>query len=161
PSSATLSGTVTGVPTGGSPTFTWSKLSGPGTVTFSNANAASTTASFSTAGSYVLRFTANLGAAKDDDDVNITVKPVPNAAPSVNAGPDQTIKLPNNASLNGTVTDDGLPAGATVTITWSKVSGPGTVTFSNPNAASTTASFSQEGNYVLRLTASDTELTAS
>ena len=37
--------------------------------------------------------------------------------------------MPNAAALNGTVTDDGLPNN-TLTITWSKVSGPGTVTFS-------------------------------
>ncbi len=79
----------------------------------------------------------------------------------VNAGPDLTVSLPNNATLNGTVTDDGLPPGSTLTITWSKVSGPGTVTFVNASAASTTASFSAAGSYVLRLTASDGEFTVS
>ena len=79
-----------------------------------------------------------------------------NQAPSVNAGVDQTITLPSSASLNGTVTDDGLPnpPGA-VTTTWSKVSGPGTVNFGNANAVDTTASFSAAGTYVLRLTAND------
>jgi len=77
-----------------------------------------------------------------------------NQAPSVNAGSNQTIALPNFASLDGTVTDDGLPSG-TVTTTWSKVNGPGTVTFSNPNAVDTTATFSQADTYVLRLTADD------
>jgi len=43
----------------------------------------------------------------------------------------------------------------TLTTTWSKVSGPGTVTFGNPNALSTTATFSSSGSYTLRLTASD------
>lgn len=41
------------------------------------------------------------------------------------------------------------------------VSGPGTVTFGDANALSTTASFSATGAYVLRLTASDTANTAS
>ena len=79
-----------------------------------------------------------------------------NQAPSVNAGVDQTITLPSAANLDGTVTDDGLPnpPGA-VTTTWSKVSGPGTVTFGNANAVDTTASFSAAGSYVLRLTAND------
>jgi hypothetical protein len=85
-----------------------------------------------------------------------------NQAPSVNAGTDQTITLPNTAPLSGTVTDDGLPASpGEVTITWSKVSGPGTVTFANPSAASTTATFSQAGVYVLRLTATDGALSRS
>src|SRR5207244_1007956 len=132
PNTATLNGTVTddGYPTGSTLTITWSKVSGPGTVTFNNASAASTTASFSTSGTYVLRLTAN------DTEFTISDDPTrrsihPNKPPTVNAGPDQTITLPTNATLNGTVTDDGYPTGSTLTITWSKFSGPGTVTFSN------------------------------
>jgi hypothetical protein len=37
---------------------------------------------------------------------------------------------------------------------WSKVSGPGTVTFSDPYALNSTVSFSQPGSYVLKLTVS-------
>jgi subtilisin family serine protease len=89
-------------------------------------------------------------------------QPPSNTAPVVNAGTDQTITLPSNASLDGTVTDDGLPnPPGMVTTTWSKVSGPGTVTFGNPNAVDTTASFSAAGSYVLRLTASDSLLSSS
>ena len=85
-----------------------------------------------------------------------------NAAPTVNAGTDQTITLPSAANLSGTVTDDGLPnPPAAVTTTWSKVSGPGTVTFGNANAVTTTATFSTSGTYVLRLTASDSALQAT
>ena len=61
--------------------------------------------------------------------------------------------LPASANLNGTSSDDGLPG--PLTLTWSKVSGPGTVSFGSANAASTTATFSVSGTYVLRLTASD------
>jgi hypothetical protein len=167
PNPATLAGTVTddGLPAvPGTVTKTWSKVSGPGTVTFANAAALSTTASFSQAGAYVLMLTANDGALSANATVTITVNPVPpqNQAPVVNAGPPQTITLPNPATLAGTVTDDGLPAvPGTVTKTWSKVSGPGTVTFANAAAASTTASFSQAGTYVLRLTATDGELSRS
>lgn len=84
-----------------------------------------------------------------------------NQAPHVNAGPDQTVPLAGNASLDGTVTDDGLPnPPATVNTTWSKVSGPGTVNFANANAVDTTASFSAAGSYLLRLTADDGQLSA-
>ena len=61
---------------------------------------------------------------------------------------------------SGLVTDDGLPTGAAVTNGWSRVSGPGTATFANAASPATTATFSQDGTYVLRLTASDTLLTA-
>src|SRR4029434_1978776 len=164
---ANLDGTVSddGLPKPpGALTTTWSKVSGPGTVTFGNANAVNTTASFSLAGSYVLRLTANDSVLQASDDISVTVNPAGpgNQAPTVNAGPDQTITLPGSANLVGTVSDDGLPnpPGA-VTTTWSKVSGPGTVTFGNANAVNTTASFSLAGNYVLRLTANDGALQAS
>ncbi len=85
----------------------------------------------------------------------------PNEAPDVNAGPDQSITLPAQATLDGTVTDDGLPnPPAAVTTTWSKTSGPGTVTFGNTSAVDTTATFSVSGSYVLRLTANDSAKTA-
>jgi hypothetical protein len=82
-----------------------------------------------------------------------------NLPPSVNAGPDLTITLPAVAALNGSVADDGAP-GPAPTSAWSKVSGPGTVSFSAPNAPVTNAAFSLPGVYVLRLTASDTILSA-
>ena len=83
-----------------------------------------------------------------------------NFAPLVDAGADRSIRLPvNTAALDGTVSDDGQPTGAAVTQTWSKLSGPGTVTFANASATDTTATFSDAGAYVLRLTASDTDRT--
>jgi hypothetical protein len=58
------------------------------------------------------------------------------------------------ATLNATVTD---PDGGTLTTAWTKVSGPAaTVAFGNASATNTTATFTAEGIYTLRLTASDT-----
>jgi len=82
-----------------------------------------------------------------------------NQPPSVGAGPDQNIVLLAAAGLDGTVSDDGLPAG-TLSTTWSAQSGPGTVSFGDPSAVDTTASFSVPGTYVLRLSADDSELSA-
>jgi hypothetical protein len=132
-------------------------------VTFGNSAAVDTTASFTAAGSYVLRLTANDGELTNYDQVTITVNSQPaNQAPTVSAGPDQTITLPNSASLNGTVADDGLPdPPGSLTTSWSKVSGPGTVTFGNSAAVDTTASFAAAGSYVLRLTANDGALSRS
>jgi hypothetical protein len=163
PSMATLDGTVSddGLPSPpGAVTTTWSKVSGPGTVNFGDENAVDTTASFSIDGVYVLQLTAADGELTADDELTVTVNPVPNQAPSVDAGTNQTILFPNDANLDGTVSDDGLPSG-TVTVTWSKVSGPGDVIFGNANAVDTTASFSTDGVYVLQLTADDGELTAN
>jgi hypothetical protein len=63
-----------------------------------------------------------------------------NDPPTVNAGADQTVVHPNAASLQGTVDDDGLPDG-TLTTTWSKLSGPGTVTFQDAESPQTSATF--------------------
>jgi hypothetical protein len=86
----------------------------------------------------------------------------PNQSPVINAGTDQTITLPAGATLSGSVTDDALPlAPGLLTWGWAKFSGPGTVTFGNLSALNTTAGFSTNGSYVLRLTASDGALAAS
>ncbi len=96
--------------------------------------------------------------------VEYTTDPGVNQAPIVNAGTDQTINLPSDTNhvdvnLNGTVTDNGIPnpPGAVTTL-WSKISGPGTVTFDDDNAVDTAANFDAEGTYVLRLTADDGDL---
>ena len=166
PSTATLSGTASddGLPNPPAIlTTTWSKLSGPGTVTFGNPGSLNTTASFSQAGSYVLRLTANDTALIATDDVSITVNPQPNQAPTVNAGSDQIITLPSGTTLNATASDDGLPnPPATLTTTWSHFSGgSGGVAFGDPQSLNTTVSFTQPGVYVLRLRANDSAITSS
>jgi hypothetical protein len=75
-----------------------------------------------------------------------------NTAPVVNAGGDRTVDLPAELTLNGSVTDDGLPNG-TLAIAWTQDSGPGSATFSAPDQATTTVSFDAPGAYVLRLSA--------
>ena len=67
-----------------------------------------------------------------------------------------------SASVTATATDDGLPdPPASLALTWSKVSGPGTVNFADPTAAYTTATFLADGDYVLRLTATDGDAVVS
>ncbi|MEE9445163.1 MAG: fibronectin type III domain-containing protein, partial [Cocleimonas sp.] len=84
-----------------------------------------------------------------------------NTAPTVEAGDDQTIALSVDATLDGTVSDDGLPTTpGTVTTLWTLISGPtgGTVLFADATQVDTTANFSVEGTYVLDLDADDSEL---
>ena len=142
---------------------TWTLQSGPGAVTFANANALQTSATFTVEGLYTLRLTANDGQLAVSDTILVTVlagAPA-NQPPTVNAGADQSITLPAAANLMGSASDDGLPTPANLVATWSVVSGPGTVTFGNANALNTTASFTGAGVYTLRLTASDGALAAS
>jgi N-acetylneuraminic acid mutarotase len=74
--STTLTGTASddGLPNPpGALTYAWSMVSGPGTVSFSAPGALSTTATFSTTGSYTLRLAASDGALITTDDVVVTV----------------------------------------------------------------------------------------
>jgi RHS repeat-associated protein len=153
-----LNGTATddGLPPGSTLTTSWNAVSGPGTVTFANPSTPVTAASFSTTGVYVLGLTASDTALTSSSNVTITVNPG-NQPPSVDAGPDLAITYPATAALVGMASDDGLPLGSTVAISWGQVSGPGTVSFNPPAAASTTATFSAPGIYVVRLTASDSQ----
>ncbi len=149
-----------GLPVGSVLQLTWSVVSGPGSVVFSDPTKAISTATFTTAGEYVLKLTASDGQLSASDTLKVTVVPN-NQPPTVNAGPDQIIELPDPAFLKGVITDDGMPQGSVVTSTWSVVNGPGPVVFGNPNAAVTTASFTTPGLYTLKLTATDTEFTVS
>ncbi len=101
-------------------------------------------------------------SGSDLHDGSVDCGSVANHAPVVNAGPDQTVKLPNSATMQGSVTDDGLPnPPGTVTRTWSQVSGPGTATFTDPSSPTTSVSFDTAGTYVLRLTGDDSALQSS
>ena len=98
----------------------------------------------------------------DLHDGSVDCGSVANHAPVVNAGPDQTVKLPAQATMQGSVTDDGLPdPPATVTSTWSQISGPGTAAFTDPGSPTTTVSFDTAGTYVLRLNGDDSALQSS
>jgi hypothetical protein len=63
--------------------------------------------------------------------------------------------------LFGSVADEGLPRGRDLAVSWRSLKGPGTVTFSQPSAPRTTASFSAPGQYELELSATDSELSST
>ena len=55
-------------------TTTWSKFSGPGTVVFGMSNSLNTTATFTSAGTYVLRLTTTDSELSSSDDIAINVQ---------------------------------------------------------------------------------------
>jgi outer membrane protein assembly factor BamB len=88
---------------------------------------------------------------------------------SVSAGLDQNIYPMQAASLDANIIAEGYPLSDPndpnsgplgISCTWSKLAGPGDVNFTDPNAEDTTASFSQSGDYTLRVTASDGSMEA-
>src|SRR5205823_3380675 len=69
---------------GGDPIATWSKVTGPGAVTFGQLNEPVTTATFASAGTYVLMLSANDGALTGTDTVTVIVNSAP--PPATNKG---------------------------------------------------------------------------
>ena len=76
-----------------------------------------------------------------------------NNAPLVYAGGDNSANINQNINTYASVSDPDGPA--PLTYQWTKVSGPGTVTFSAPTSVNTKLSFSLTGIYLIRLTATD------
>lgn len=75
PATAALNGIVTddGLPPPANLVTIWSQVSGPGTASFANANDVDTVVSFSAAGAYELRLTADDGAAQVSDELTVVV----------------------------------------------------------------------------------------
>lgn len=62
----------------------------------------------------------------------------------IDAGEDRTASLGGLVSLAGSANKD-------ASIGWTKIEGPGEVIFQEPHSATSTASFSEPGDYVLML----------
>jgi RHS repeat-associated protein len=87
-----------------------------------------------------------------------------NLAPLVSAGGNQglyNVRIPSFLTLQGEVHDDGPFGDQRLTSEWTKISGPGVVTFADASAPITDALFSEPGMYVLQLAASDGYLTVA
>lgn len=82
----------------------------------------------------------------------------PNFAPLAKAGIDRLVVVNAPTFLMAEARDDGKPAGAKLAVKWSKAAGPGKVTFEDEAALKTTATFSELGNYTLKLLVSDSKL---
>lgn len=153
----TLDGSASKDPDGKIVKYAWKKISGPaagGIVT--NAGNARTTVTGFVGGTYTFSLTVT-----DDDNATSSANVVvrvnnrpPDIAPVANAGPDQTITLPNNAvELDGSGSKDA--DGRIMKYAWRKLSGPSGGTFTQSNVAVTRATGLVEGTYVLTLTVAD------
>lgn len=105
----------------------------------------------------ILSTLASCGKDIKTKALTIDPNPTPNTAPIVSVGSNKSITLPTNSiSLVAAATDSNP-----LTYSWNKISGAGTVTFSAPNALTTTVTFSAAGTYTLRFTASDGSLSST
>jgi hypothetical protein len=134
------SGDSVGTVDSGISKYEWSKVSGPGSVTFDDTTAAEPVIRVSTEGTY------NIKVAVYDNAGNKTEKPIvitcSNTAPVVKIS-SSVYYFSSNNPVSATVS-----AGA---ITWSSPDG---VTFTSPNSASTTANLpASDGTYTITCTA--------
>lgn len=141
-----FSQTATAVDTNTLTSYLWTKQAGPGAATFGSAGALTTTVSASADGVYTLRFTATDAAGNTNfSDMTLTWDTTP---PTVSAG--GNLRKGSLFTPAATATD-----ASALTYGWTKQSGPGTITFGSANALLTTVTASVDGDYVLRLTATD------
>jgi hypothetical protein len=70
-----------------------------------------------------------------------------NRPPVIGTGGDQNVTLPDLATLSAAVTDDGLPAGSMLSVTWAQLGGPAgaTAIIVSPHETNTLVRFSQAG----------------
>jgi DUF1680 family protein len=81
----------------------------------------------------------------------------PNPPPLVNPGADRDVMIGGKTYLSATVHS----VGALSKVTWQKITGPGTVSFSDPSELNGSAGFSAIGDYVLGVTAAEGSTNAS
>ncbi len=160
----TASASDDGLPAGSVIRSAWSKESGTGNVTFSSVDVLQPTVSFDSAGTYVLKLVVSDGdlSASDTVTVIVNISSGSNAPPVIDAGDNQTIRLPENQiQMTATASDDGLPGGSVIRYAWSKESGEGNATFSSVDVLQPTVTFDIAGTYVLKLVVSDGDISAS
>lgn len=131
----------------------WEKKSG-GTINLSGQGTLELKVIGLALGNYTLRITVT-----DDDDATafteVIVKVLEaNQSPTAEAGPDQSLTLPDNSiAIEGTGTD---PDGTIVSYQWVKVSGPA-ATLAGEETADLQVSDMEQGTYVFGLTVTDND----
>jgi gliding motility-associated-like protein len=131
-------------------TRSWSKLSGPGTSTFTSPGSPATTVTVSIYGVYIFRWTETNGSCINSGDVQVDFNEDP---ATINAGPDQSL-CGLSATLAATpytyLESPNDHTGSTGT--WSKVSGPGTAVFTSAASPSSGVTVDIYGTYIFRWT---------
>jgi gliding motility-associated-like protein len=151
--SITLTGTAT-TTNGTIASTVWTKVIG-GSVAMNGGNTLSLQCTDMVAGTYVFQLTATDDTNHDvTDNVQVVVlASPPNKAPFVDAGGNQSIKLPTNSiTLTGTATDED---GTIATLKWTEVAGPVAATLTNQSTSVLSVGGLIEGSYIFRLTATD------
>lgn len=141
----TLDGSLSFDDDGSIVSWLWTQLSGPGGATITDPTAMTTTVTGLGEGVFVFQ----LQVTSDDDTIDTDTTTVTIiAAPTADAGDDQSIDLPVNV-----VTLDGSGTGDTIAYLWS--SPDPEVSFDDPTDPATQVHFSAAGIFIITLTVTD------
>jgi hypothetical protein len=129
-------------------TYNWSRISGPGNISFGNPNSENTSIQADMDGIYVIRLSVTDKAGNWAYDEFILIWDA--TEPFVNIQPNivTNIQFYKNATVNGSIS-------GIASYQWTQHSGPGTVTFGSPDAENTTIRADMDGIYVIRLNVTD------
>ncbi|MCK4757400.1 MAG: right-handed parallel beta-helix repeat-containing protein, partial [Thermoplasmata archaeon] len=130
--------------------YQWTKVSGPGTITFGTPTAEDTTIEADTDGTYIIQLSVTDNAGNNAVS-NFTLT-WDTTDPLVDAGPD--------VMAGSQFLQDATASDATIGIagySWTMVSGPGTITFGSSTAEDTTVSADEDGVYVIQLSVTDSQ----
>jgi ribosomal protein L14 len=134
--------------------YLWTKISGPSSFSFVNTSSPVTDVFGLVQGIYQfqLKVTDNNGAI-GTDIIQVIVNVAANIPPVANAGPDQSITLPENSlTLAGSGSD---ADGNVVSYLWTKLLGPSLGSFTNANSATTSVTDLVQGVYQFQLQVTD------
>jgi len=123
-------------------TGVWTRVSGPGTATFSpNANSPAATVTVSAYGSYTFRWTETQGTCKSSDEIVVSFY----QPPAANAGT-------GGSQCGSSFTLDAIAGPDGVTGTWTMKSGTGTAAFSDVHSPTAIVTVSDYGGKVFTWT---------
>jgi hypothetical protein len=122
--------------------YTWTKVSGPNTPTFTSPNAANTSVTGLVLGTYVFQLSLNGGVAISQTTVIVNTNP-----PVANAGLNQTVTLP----IFSVLLDGSGSLGSISSYLWTKISGPNGPVIETPNAPTTRINKLVQGSFVYQL----------
>jgi gliding motility-associated-like protein len=147
-------------PEGGVVSYHWEQVSGPSTLSFTDANPLVLNSMVE--GTYEFQVTiTDDKTATATDFVLVTVLPAAlNLAPVANAGGDISIQLPeSSATITGSFTDDD---DTNASVLWTQASGPigSTATLNGTLTNDLSVSDLKEGTYVFRITVNDNDPTS-
>jgi hypothetical protein len=85
--------------------YSWSKVSGPGTASFTEPDAKATSVTFAVAGSYLLNLHVEADGSEADDTLEVTVNLPPTLG--IDTGPARTVVLGDPIALDALITENG------------------------------------------------------